>query len=41
MNSLEDYEIKFFKVEFNVMVNKCYGFFMMMMDEYINFFKFF
>lgn len=41
MNSLEDYEIKFFKVEFNVMVNKCFDFCMMMMDEYIDFFKFF
>lgn len=40
MNSPEDHETKFFKAEFNAMVNKRHGYLTMTMDEYINLFKF-
>lgn len=40
MNSPEDHENKFFKAEFNVMVNKRPDSRTMTMDEYINLFKF-
>lgn len=40
MNSPEEHETKFFKAEFNAMVNKRYGSLTMTMDEYINLFKF-
>lgn len=38
MNSPEDHETKFFKAEFNAIVNKRHG--SLTMDEYINLFKF-
>lgn len=40
MNSPEDHETKFFKAEFNAMVNKRPDSRTMTMDEYINLFKF-